>query len=162
LSVFVTESSGISVSGSDLAFSFDPNVFSFVSVTAGAIADGSIGGATPFSILAQEVSPGVVRVTGSSPNGPNLAFNSTNTLYIVHLTVKANATLGTARFNLQATDGQFRTLMNDNVPQELTLSPAPTNGNTDDVDGAFTVQAGAQPHLFVNTNIPASIGQPVS
>jgi hypothetical protein len=139
LSVYVSAKDGVNVSAADTTFSFDPQVFALDGVTAGAIADGSLGG-QPFTIAFQEIGPGEVNVTGSSSVGPNLMYGQTATLFLVRLTVRVDAPGGATAFNLQSAEGSFETELQDNLGRNLVLAPAPENRAGDEVDGAFTIQ----------------------
>jgi len=141
LSVFVTDPHGANVTGTEAAFSFDPKVFALNGVTAGAIANGSLGGSL-FVVTFNEAAPGELNVIGSSNLGPNLAYGQTATLFLVSLTVRANAPAGSTWFNLLSTDGSFQTGLLDNLGQNLVLSPAPSNVPGNNLDAAFTVQGG--------------------
>jgi len=110
-------------------------------VSAGAIANGSLGG-SPFSIAFAEVGPGEVNLIGSSSFGTNLAYGRTATLFLVSLTVKADAPVGGTVFNLMSSEDGLQTGLQDNQGRNLVLSPAPDNRAGDNLDGAFTVRSG--------------------
>jgi hypothetical protein len=134
VSVTATEPGGATVAGADVAVRFDPRVFRFDGVTAGAVAGG-------FAITAAETAPGMVHVSGSSAAGTFLAYHQTATVYLIRLTVRPSAAAGATPLNLLAADGTFRTALFDTGRQSLTLGPAPTNAAADAVDATAVVLA---------------------
>jgi hypothetical protein len=142
--VLVTDPDGVSVSAAQVALDFNPDVFAFEGVSAGAIADGTLGG-TAFAIRATEPAPGRLHITGWSAHGPNLASGTDQTLFIVHLRVKPTAPTGTTQLNLLPGDGAFLTRLSGNgqpIPLPLTLDPAPTAADTDTVDATALIATG--------------------
>ncbi|MGL4550506.1 MAG: hypothetical protein ACRC33_04915, partial [Gemmataceae bacterium] len=138
ISVFVTEPSGVSVARATAVFRFDPGLFTFGGVKAGAIASGELGGSA-FQISWREVEPGVVVIEGWGARGPELVFGQTETLFLVSLKVRRDAKPTTSTLDLAAGAGAARTALVDNLGRELLLLPAPTDATNDDVDATVTI-----------------------
>ncbi|WP_254512701.1 cadherin domain-containing protein [Anatilimnocola floriformis] len=145
----VTEPSGITVGGFDFSFTYDTSKLTFAG-SAGAptsLSFGSILAGAGFSGAYTIPSPGTILVTASSGSGTNLlSFGTVGSLFTIRATVAAGAT-GTTKLNLRGgasiIDGNF---------EDLTLIPAPTNADTDSVDGAVILSAPVNnPPVFVGS-----------
>jgi len=141
----VTEASGISVSGFDLAIQFDATKFTVSNLRMGSLVSPPI---TSHSFNTS--TPGVIRATASIDTGPALAFNSSGAIYLFDLTVNAAASEGPSKINLLANFSGTVTGVTDNDINSLTLNPLPTNGENDEVDGLITIGAVASPGVTVN------------
>ena len=133
----VTESAGITVSGFQVAIAYDPTEF-----TVGSLAQlGSMFSASSgFSGLLTVPKPGELIFQASSPNGTGTIPNKTTTdLFTLSFTVKASAPDGKSVINLLQNIQTTSTAIFDDSLDRLTLSPAPTNGASDSVDGTFSI-----------------------
>ncbi|NQV25187.1 MAG: VCBS repeat-containing protein [Rhodopirellula sp.] len=132
----VTEPGGITISGTDIALSYDATKFLISNVTLGNLLPG-------FSQVPNTSTAGTLFYTASSATGTsNLAQGTIGTLFTVDFTVLAGATPGESAINLRASSGGTFTAVFDNDLEELVLSPAPTNGDADLVDGLFIIAGG--------------------
>jgi hypothetical protein len=134
----VTEASGITVSGLDVAVSYDATQFSVGNVRVGSLlTDNSL---SPFSAFANIATPGQLLVTASSAVGTSqLAQGATGDVFLIDFTVLPTAAGGPSVINLLSNAGGLLTGIADNDLSELILSPAPTNATNDSVDGLFTI-----------------------
>ena len=134
----VTEASGITVSGLDVAISYDSTQFSVGNVRVGSLlTDNDL---SPFAPFANTATPGQILVTASSSLGTsNLAQNTTGDVFLIDFTVLPTATGGASAINLLASSSGLITGIADNDLSDLVLSPAPSNAGNDSVDGLFTV-----------------------
>ncbi|WP_254512713.1 cadherin domain-containing protein [Anatilimnocola floriformis] len=145
----VTEPSGITMNGFDLTFSYDPTKLT-IPGSAGAptsLSFGSFLAGAGFSGAYTIPSPGLVQVTASSGGAsPQYAFGTVGALFTIRATVVAGAT-GTTKLNLRSGASVVDTDFID-----LTLIPAPTNADTDSVDGAVVFAAPVNnPPVFVGS-----------
>ncbi|NUQ63356.1 MAG: putative Ig domain-containing protein, partial [Pirellulales bacterium] len=138
----VTEAAGITISSVDLVLRYDPAAFVVGNFRLGSLLDGSgLGFGAP---VVNTSAPGLIRSTVSSAGSTLLLpLGTTGSLLTFDVTVKPDAPLGPSRINLLAdyADGMTQTTTNlaDADVRQLLLNPAPTNGNTDPVDGLFTI-----------------------
>ena len=133
----VTEASGITVSGFEIAIEYDPTKF-----TVGAVAQlGSMFSASlGFSPYLTFPAPGELIFQAESPVGTDtIPYNTTTDLFTLSFTVNASATVGTSVINLMQNIQTATTAIFDDNLNQLTLSPAPTNSPTDSVDGTFGI-----------------------
>ncbi len=152
----VTEPSGITIGGFDFSFSFDTSKLTFPgsAVTPTSLNFGSLLVGAGFSGAYTIPSPGTILVTASSGSGTSLlSFGTIGSLFTVRATVSAGAS-GTSKLNLR---GGASVISADF--EELTLIPAPTNADTDPVDGAVIFSAPVNnPPVFVGS--PYTFGVP--
>ncbi|MCL4207830.1 MAG: hypothetical protein KJ000_35540, partial [Pirellulaceae bacterium] len=129
----VTEPSGISVSGMDLAIMYDPAV-----MTVGSFQVGALLG-TGFALTTNAANPGIIRATFSKATGPSLVFGQTGVVFQFEATILAGVPNGASRINLMTnSEGTFTAITNNDL-DELVLVPAPTNSDSDPVDGVITI-----------------------
>jgi hypothetical protein len=99
--------------------------------------------------------PGIVRLTVSTgASTALLPLDTTGSLVLLELTVHADAAVGPSAINLRADfrDAGTQTVTNlaDATTQDLVLTPAPTNADTDAVDGLFAIVDAAGWHNAAN------------
>ena len=134
----MTEASGITISGLDVAISYDSTRFSVGNVRVGSLlTDNDL---SPFSPFANTATPGQILVTASSSLGTsNLAQSTSGDVFLIDFTVLPTATGGASAINLLANSSGLITGIADNDLSDLVLSPAPTNASNDTVDGLFEI-----------------------
>jgi hypothetical protein len=130
----VTELGGISVSGMDLAITYDPAIITSVSN----FQVGSLMG-TGWSLTTNADTPGIIRATFSKGTGPSLAHGDLGVVYQFDAMIAAGAPNGAFVINLMQNVGSTFTAVTDNDFEELVLLPAPTNADNDAVDGLVTI-----------------------
>jgi hypothetical protein len=136
--VEVTEAAGITISGLDVAISYDASLFSVSNVRAGTLLTDN--DQSPFSVFANTSTPGQLLVTASSSLGTStLAQGTSGDVFLIDFTVLPTAAAGASTINLLANSSGLVTGIADNDLSDLVLSPAPTNGANDSVDGLFTI-----------------------
>ncbi len=145
VNVTVTEPSGISIAGIDFVMTYDATKVTIAptgAVTTGTMLSGA-NVTSPFSFGYSIPTPGTIRIQGST-GGTSITFanGTTGNVFNIAATVNAGATSGPTKFNILASDGTITTGILDNDVNDLVLLPAPTNGNSDSVDGTLTI-AGA-------------------
>ncbi len=130
----VIEGAGLTVAGVDFVMLYDSTKITVDSVRAGGLLSGAnlrgaaFGGAT-------NLTAGRVAISQSSNDGTvTFPVGTSGDLYLIRATVVTNAT-GSTKLNLQATN----TAIYDNNIDTLSLIPAPTNADTDSVDGSLTI-----------------------
>ncbi len=139
----VTEAEGINAAGFTLVIGYDPSKFTVSSTATIGATFAALG--TP-SVLLPPAVPGVIIVQASTgnPAGTGVIPNGTDTVLVtLSFTVAANAPNGPSSLNLMqdaSNQGQdtFTEIFDTNLA-DLTLSPAPTNGPNDPVDGIFQI-----------------------
>jgi hypothetical protein len=123
----------ITVTSADSAILFDPNVLQITNVTN---AGGLLNGFSETDNI--DNTNGSYRVVQSTAgNGASLNANQSGTLVFITFQVNGNAA-GNTIANLAAQVGTTVTNLNGGA---ITLSPVPTNANTDAVDGTISVIA---------------------
>lgn len=133
--VQVTEPTGISISGFDVALEFDSTKFTVASAQLGSLFAG-----TDLSGTFSQPSAGKLIFTADSGVGSGpFSFGTIGELFTVTFNVKNNAAIGVSPLNLLASSGATVTALFDNSLNDLILSPAPTNNPQDTVDGIITV-----------------------
>jgi hypothetical protein len=146
----VTEPAGITVSGFQVAISYDPTLFT-VGNTAqlGSMFSSALG----FSGLLTFPAPGELIFQAESPTGTGtIASGTTTDLFDLSFTVASGAAGGTSVVNLLQNIKTTVTAVFDDNLDKLTLSPAPTNNPTDPVDGTFTIGPAATPAINVSAS----------
>jgi hypothetical protein len=136
----VTEPAGITLSSVDLVVGYDAERFTVDSVRLGTLLQGA-GFSAPIVNLS---TPGIIRLSVSTGGSTALLpLGTTGSLVLLELTVQPDAAAGPAALNLRADfrDALTQTVtgLADGTVQDLVLSPAPTNADTDAVDGLLTV-----------------------
>ncbi len=139
VNVTVTEQAGITVSGFQVAIAYDPTKF-----TVGAIAQlgPMFSSALGFAPYLSFPAPGELIFQASSPTGTDtIPVSTTTPLFTLSFTVAAHAAPGPSVINLLQGISSTATAIfaNDASLSQLVLSPAPTNGANDSVDGTFEV-----------------------
>jgi hypothetical protein len=150
----VTEPEGITLSSVDLVIGYDAERFTVGNVRLGTLLQGALSpnpspqgrGEIYGAPLVNLSTLGIVRLmvtTGGS--AALLPRDTTGSLVLLELTVNAGATAGPSVINLRA---DFRdaltqtvTSLADATAQDLVLTPAPTNADTEAVDGLITIGA---------------------
>ncbi len=150
VNMLVTEPSGITVSGMDLAIQYDDSKF-----TVGNFRVGSLLG-SGFAFSTNTATPGIIRITLSKDSGPTLALNEVGPVFEFDLTVLASAANGGSVINLLQNFSTTITQVTDNDINELTLVPAPTNADSDSVDGFFTIDNTAPATTSFTWQTPAT------
>jgi hypothetical protein len=148
----VTEPAGITLSSVDLVIGYDAARFAVGNVRLGTLLGGTLtpspspsGRGEAFGDPLVNLSvPGIIRLAVTSGGGTELLpLGASGSLVLVDLTVKPDAAAGTSALNLRVDyrDAltQAVTSLADRALQDLVLSPAPTNADTDAVDGRLTV-----------------------
>ncbi len=146
--MLVTEAAGVILSGVDFAIGYDTTKLTINSVTAGPLLTGAnlANAGSPFT-GPTNIAGGIVSLSQFSTDGTvRFAFNTSGDLYRIRATVVSGAT-GSTRLNLRATG----TALYDFNGNEMVLIPAPTNADTDAVDGLLQISAVA--------NTPPTFGQ---
>jgi subtilisin family serine protease len=133
-----TAGAPIDLGSFDLAIAYDPSAFSVVGVRPGSLAAGST------FLWSVDPKAGLIYVSEASRSGPAaLAPGTSGTLALLDLKALPGARPGSRPVNLLGSvyaNGEDRaTRLNDG---HLVLSPAPTNGAGDPVDGLITVTGG--------------------
>jgi hypothetical protein len=140
VNLMVTEPAGITLSSVDLVVGYDSERFAVGSDRLGTLLQDA-GFGTP---LVNTSVPGIVRLTVSTGGSTALLPRGTSgSLVLLALTVNPGAVVGPSALNLRA---DFRdaltqkvTSLADQAARDLVLSPAPTNADTDAVEGRLTV-----------------------
>jgi hypothetical protein len=119
----------------DLAIAYDPSVFAVAGVNPGGLAAGSR------FFWSTDPSAGLIYVSAARPSGPvTLPAGDSGALAVITLVARPDATPGARAINLLNSvydaGGNRATRLEDG---HLTLSPAPTNGANDPVDGLVVV-----------------------
>lgn len=137
--VDVMESAEIDLAVVDLAIQFDSTKF-----TAGNFQLGTLLAGAGFDAPVVNTStPGVLAVTTSSPTGTShLPQGTRGSVFLFDLTVAAEAAAGPSRLNFLSNLSTTFTALSNRNTDELTLSPPPTNADSDSVDGLLTVDNG--------------------
>ncbi len=133
VNLLVTATTGITVSGMDIAIAYDESKF-----TVGNFRVGSLLG-TGFAFAANTATPGIIRITFSKDTGPTLVLNEVGSVFEFDLTVDDDAANSGSAINLLQNFSTTVTQVTDNDIKELTLVPAPTNAESDSADGFFTI-----------------------
>lgn len=152
----VTEPTGIVLAGGDIVVNYDPAVLNAptTATLAPELSDPSVGFNTP-SISVP--TPGVAIISTSTPSlaGLPLAFGQFQTLFTLNFTVRSTASNGSSVIGLRANQaGTFTALINPEL-QNLLLVPAPTNADTDPVDGRVLIGNTVVESVVVNQNTDA-------
>ena len=140
-------------SGFDLAISYDSTKFTIATAGAATIgslltpASGNLIG-TPLGITYNAATPGIIRLQASTSDGTRtLPFGTTGSIVLLRATLAAGAT-GTTIINVLASSGGTSTAIADNDVNSLVLVPAPSNANTDTIDGLLTITVATLPTLL--------------
>ncbi|MCH8921533.1 MAG: hypothetical protein IIA67_00115, partial [Planctomycetes bacterium] len=139
VNLLVTEPSGVTVSGMNLAIAYDHTKFTVDNFRMGSL----LGEGFAFSTNTS--TPGIIRVTLATDFGPDLAFGDVGPVFEFDFTVYAGAATGGSTINLLQNFSTTVTQVTDNDINELTLVPAPTNADSDSVDGLFTIDDAVVP-----------------
>jgi len=131
IELLVTEPTGITLAGADLAIAYNDSVLQIDRVTAGELMVG-------FGLNANLSTPGIIRLSlgGSEMNLPHQALG---VLANLQFTVIAGAD-SSSRLNLLATHEALQSALYDGLGRALTLSPVPTNADDDAVDGLLEIR----------------------
>jgi protocadherin Fat 4 len=140
----VTDAAGVTISGFDVALHFDSTKLSVVDSQLGALV------APPASDIQEGghtvPEPGwlVYEASGTNGSAP-LSFGTIGNLFMVTFMIAADAPPGDSVFNLlssyipPAPDLPQPTAVFDNTTADLEIDSAPTNADTDTVDGLLTI-----------------------
>ncbi|MCY2994716.1 MAG: cohesin domain-containing protein [Planctomycetota bacterium] len=131
----VTEPAGITISGFDLVVEFDPTRLALNGVELGTLFAGTDLSGT----LTQPAAGKLIYVVDSFSGTPLYAWDTVGDIVTLTFTVAADASPGETPINLLSTWGSTSTAMFDNDLNDLTLSPAPTNAASDQIDGVLTI-----------------------
>lgn len=129
--LLVTESSGITLAGADLAISFEPTKFTLTEAQIGSLLFG-------FGLSANTSTPGIVRLSMAAGTPLSLAYDATGTLATLNFTILSGAGMSSS-INLLAASDSLQTALYDDLGRALTLLPAPTDGTDDLVDGRVLI-----------------------
>jgi len=134
--LFVTEATGIELAGADIAIAYEASTLELTDADVGQLLVG-------FGLSINTTSPGIVRL--SLTGFPlDLPFGASGVLATLQFTVIAGAGT-TSRINLLQSSAAQHTALYDAAGRALTLSPAPTNGDDDEVDGLISILGSDQP-----------------
>jgi len=130
IELFVTEPTGITLAGADLAIAYDAALLELTAADVGQLLVG-------FGLSVNASTPGVIRLTlTGSPL--DLAHAASGILASLQFTVLAGAGSSTP-LNLLASSDSLRTALYDSLGRPLTLAPSPTNADDDLVDGCLQI-----------------------
>jgi len=130
--LFVTESTGITLAGADIAIAYDASTLELTAADVGQLLVG-------FGLSVNTTTPGVIRLTlTGSPL--DLPYAASGVLANLRFTVLAGAGSATP-LNLLASSDSLQTALYDDVGRALTLAPVPTNDQHDTVDGLLSIFA---------------------
>ncbi|MCY2986910.1 MAG: dockerin type I domain-containing protein [Planctomycetota bacterium] len=140
ISLRVTETGGITISGMDVVIEFDPAKFTVGNAQIGNLLTGS-----GFSGLLTNPEPGKLVYTASSASGTRLLTEDTEgTLFTLDFTIVEGTSAGSSSINLLSSYRTTVSSLFDNNLNALVLDPAPTNAASDAVDGKLTIGGGIQ------------------
>jgi len=133
--LFVTEPTGITLAGADIAIAYDAQALELSDADVGQLLIG-------FGLSVNTTTPGVIRLTlAGSPL--DLAHATSGVLANLQFTVLAG-TGTTSSINLLQSSATLQTALYDDAGDPLTLSPAPTDSDDDLVDGLLTIEPRSQ------------------
>ncbi len=128
--LLVTEPTGITLAGADIAIAHDASTLEFTDAEVGQLLIG-------FGLSVNTSTPGLVRLTlGGSPL--DLDYYTSGVLATLRFTVIAGGGT-TSHINLLQSSASQQTALYDAAGRSLTLSPAPTNSDDDEVDGLISI-----------------------
>jgi hypothetical protein len=129
--LLVTEPTGITLGGADISIAYDAATLELADAAVGQLLIG-------FGLSVNTSTPGVIRLTlGGSPL--ELAYSASGVLATLEFTVLGGAGTSTS-INLLQSSASLHTALYDAAGRPLTLSPAPTDGEHDEVDGRVTIE----------------------
>jgi len=131
IELLVTEPAGITLAGADLAIAYDATKFELSSVEVGALTIG-------FGLNVNLATPGIVRLSLAGNSALALPHNLAGTLATLQFTILAGAGSSSA-INLLGQSSGLHTALYDEHGQALTLAPAPTDDDSDAVDGRVQI-----------------------
>ena len=150
----VTEVAGITISGIDVALTYDAARFSISNVRAGSLL--TANQLSAFSLTPNISVSGQLLVTASSSLGTNLISHGIlGDVLLVDFTVLSGAAPGESTINLLRNSSGTFTALFDNDLNDLLLTPLPNNTAGDALDGRFTVTTGADttaPSISITPN----------
>ncbi|TWT91585.1 FG-GAP-like repeat-containing protein [Stieleria varia] len=135
INLLVTEQNGISVSGMDFAVQYDESKFT---LDTNSFRTGAMLG-PGYSVVSNVETPGVIRVTLSKADGVELSFEALGTVFQFDLTAHSDAAPGESSINLLRNFEGTVTAIADNDVLDLVLDPAPSNADSDSVDGVISI-----------------------
>jgi len=143
IELFVTEPTGITLAGADIAIAYDASTLELTDADVGQLLIG-------FGLSVNTTTPGLIRLslTGSPLD---LAYAASGVLASLQFTVLVGAG-GSTPLNLLASSDSLHTALYENLGRPLTLAPAPTNGDDDEVDGLISILANDQPETAWELN----------
>lgn len=131
VSLLVTEPTGVTLAGVDLAISYDPTRLALSQAQVGQLLVG-------FGLSANTSTPGVVRLSLAGGAPLALPFDASGALVTLNFVVLAGAGTSTS-INLLAESDSLHTALYDDGGAALTLQPAPTDEADDSVDGRLEI-----------------------
>ncbi len=134
----VTDGTGITVSGFQVAIAYDPTKLTVNSASLGAMFPGALGFAPVLTFPA----PGQLIFNAASATGTGtIPTGTTTALFTLSFTVAADAAAGPTVINLLQSISSTTTAIfaNDAELSRLSLSPAPSNASYDSIDGIFEI-----------------------
>jgi hypothetical protein len=135
----VTELSGITVSGVELAIEYDATWLTVTGAQAGAL----LAESAAFSLAVNAATPGILRVSMGTDVGPRFEYGASGVVFQFDVTLDANAPRGVVPLNLLRNYESTFTAMANNDQESLVLDPAPTNDARDPVDGLLRIGGAA-------------------
>ncbi|MEX2216118.1 MAG: Calx-beta domain-containing protein, partial [Phycisphaeraceae bacterium] len=146
ISIEVTEELGITLSSAGIVLTYDPALFTLSNPRRGDLLNG-----TDIAADFNTSTPGELIIIASSNQGTGTIPDGTiGDLYLFDLTINPNATGGSSAINLlQSLRGTTTALFDNIFFSPLLLIPAPTNANTDEVDGLITI-IGDEPTVSIS------------
>ena len=135
----VTELSGITVSGVELAIEYDATWLTVTGAQVGSL----LAESAPFSLAVNSATPGILRVSMGTDAGPRFDYGVSGVVFQFDVTLDANAPRGVVPLNLLRNYESTFTAMANNDQESLVLDPAPTNDARDPVDGLLRIGGAA-------------------
>lgn len=133
--ILVTEPTGIELAGADIAIAYDASALELTDAAVGQLLIG-------FGLCVNTTTQGLIRLSLSG-SPLDLDYYTSGVLANLRFTVIAGAGT-TSSINVLQTSGTQETALYDAAGRALTLSPAPTNDNNDEVDGLLSILGGTR------------------
>jgi hypothetical protein len=139
VNMLVTEPGGITFGGGNVGVTYDPNLFTVSSISAGDLTTGN-----GFSSSADFATPGVIQFTAlTMTDGLVMAFNSQGTIFTATFDINTGAAAGSSLLNITSdATGRLTELWDGSIRRNnLAINPAVTNGDdtASGVDATFTI-----------------------
>jgi len=128
--LLVTEPSGVTLAGVDLAIAYDASRLELDDVQLGQFLVG-------FGLSVNLSTPGLIKLSLAASSPLDLAFADAGILAELDFRVLDGS--GPTRINLLSSDDALHTALYDELGRAMVLDPAPTNWDDDWVDGLLTI-----------------------